>query len=52
MLVTSDGGADVDSVVRSKMVDGVVLMEVRVGDERLKVVERLRHPGRCPRHAS
>ena len=44
MLVTSDGGADVDSVVRSKMVDGVVLMEVRVGDERLKVVERLRIP--------
>ena len=44
MLVTSDGGADVDSVVRSKMVDGVILMEVRVGDERLKVVERLRIP--------
>jgi DNA-binding LacI/PurR family transcriptional regulator len=44
MLVTSDGGTDVDSVVRSKMVDGVVLMEVRVGDERLKVVERLRIP--------
>ena len=44
MLVTSDGGADLDSVVRSKMVDGVILMEVRVGDERLKAVEKLRIP--------
>jgi DNA-binding LacI/PurR family transcriptional regulator len=44
MLVTSDGGADIDSVVRSKMVDGVILMEVRVGDERLKVIERLGIP--------
>ena len=31
VLVTSDGGSDVNSVVRGKMVDGVVLMEVRVG---------------------
>jgi DNA-binding LacI/PurR family transcriptional regulator len=44
VLVTSDGGSDVDSLVRSKTVDGVVLMEVRVGDERLKVVERLGIP--------
>ena len=44
VFLTSDGGSDVNSVVRSKMVDGVVLMEVRVGDERLAVVERLAVP--------
>jgi DNA-binding LacI/PurR family transcriptional regulator len=42
MLVTSGRGAsEVEDVVRSKMVDGVVLMEVRVDDERLRLVERL-----------
>jgi DNA-binding LacI/PurR family transcriptional regulator len=44
MLVTSDGGADVASLVRSRMVDGVILMEVRGSDERLEAVERLQVP--------
>jgi DNA-binding LacI/PurR family transcriptional regulator len=44
VLVTNDGGSDVNSLVRGKMVDGVVLMEVRVGDERLGVVQRLAVP--------
>jgi len=44
VLVTSDGGSDVNSVVRGRMVDGVVLMEVRAGDERLEVVQRLGVP--------
>lgn len=44
MLVTSDGEADVSSLVRSKMVDGVILMEVRVDDERLNALERLGVP--------
>jgi len=45
MLVTGgDGGADVEQVVGGKMVDGVVLMEVRANDERLKVIEQLEIP--------
>jgi DNA-binding LacI/PurR family transcriptional regulator len=45
MLVTGGAGtSDVEEVVGSKMVDGVVLMEVRVDDERLKVVEQLAIP--------
>ena len=51
VLVTSDGGSDVNSVVRGRMVDGVVLMEVRAGDERLEVVQRLASPLRRYRHA-
>lgn len=45
MLVTAtDGGTDLDEVVVSKMVDRVVLMEVRVDDDRLKALERLGLP--------
>jgi DNA-binding LacI/PurR family transcriptional regulator len=38
------GESDVDDVLGSKMVDGVVLMEVRVDDERLKLIEQLALP--------
>jgi DNA-binding LacI/PurR family transcriptional regulator len=42
MLLTSRGeGSEIDEVVGGKMVDGVILMEVRVGDERLRAIERL-----------
>jgi DNA-binding LacI/PurR family transcriptional regulator len=45
MLVTSfEGTSALDEVVGSKMVDGVVLMEVQPDDERLKLVERLGIP--------
>jgi DNA-binding LacI/PurR family transcriptional regulator len=45
MLVTGGRGeSDVDDVLGSKMVDGVVLMEVRVDDERLKLIEQLALP--------
>jgi DNA-binding LacI/PurR family transcriptional regulator len=45
MLVTGgSGGSEVDEVVGSRMVDGVVLMEVRVDDERLRVIEQLTIP--------
>ena len=45
MLVTGgSGGSEVADVVGSKMVDGVILMEVRVDDERLQLVERLNIP--------
>lgn len=45
MLVTGgDSEPDVEEVVGSRMVDGIVLMEVRVEDERLKVVEQLGIP--------
>ena len=48
MLVTGGrGGSDVDDVLGSKMVDGVVLMEVRVDDERLKLIEQLAIPAVC-----
>ena len=46
MLVTGEG-ADVEEVVGSKMVDGVVLMEVRVDDERLRMIEQLAIPAVC-----
>ncbi len=46
MLVTGEG-ADVEEVVGSKMVDGVVLMEVRVDDERLRTIEQLAIPAVC-----
>ena len=45
MLVTGgSGGSEVADVVGSRMVDGVVLMEVRVDDERLTVIEQLAIP--------
>lgn len=46
MLVTGGTGdvSDVEGVVGSKMVDGVVLMEVRLHDERLRLVEDLAIP--------
>ena len=45
ILLTGEGGAsEIESVVRSKMVDGVVLMEVRIDDERLRLVEQLGTP--------
>jgi DNA-binding LacI/PurR family transcriptional regulator len=48
MLVTGESAdADVDEVVGSKMVDGVVLMEVRVDDERLTMIEQLAIPAVC-----
>ena len=46
MLVTGQD-ADVDEVVGGKMVDGVVLMEVRVDDERLRMIEQLAVPAVC-----
>ncbi len=55
ILLTGEGGvSEIDSVVKSKLVDRVVLMEVRIDDERLKLVERLAFPPspsdcrRCP----
>ncbi len=52
MLVTGGtSGSEVADVLGSRMVDGVVLMEVRVDDERLTVIEQLGHPRRCPWHA-
>lgn len=45
ILVTGgEGVSEIDSVVRSKMVDRVVVMEVRIGDERLKLLERMGIP--------
>lgn len=45
MLITRGGGSGgIEEAVRSKMVDGVVLMEVRAKDERLKLCERLGVP--------
>ncbi len=45
MLVTSaSDGSEIEDVVGSKMVDGVMLMEVRTYDERLGLVERLGVP--------
>ena len=45
ILLTGEGGvSEIDSVVKSKLVDRVVLMEVRIDDERLKLVERLGIP--------
>jgi len=45
MLVTSAAdGSEIERVVGSKMVDGVVLMEIRADDKRLKIVEQLGVP--------
>jgi len=45
MLITRGGGsAGIEEAVSSKMVDGVVLMEVWANDERLKLLERLAVP--------
>ena len=45
ILITGGGGsAAVEKVVGSKMVDGIILMEVRANDPRLKLVERLATP--------
>ncbi len=53
MLVTSgedassldqEAGSTLEEVVASRMVDGAVLMEVRLDDDRLEVVERLGMP--------
>jgi DNA-binding LacI/PurR family transcriptional regulator len=45
ILLTGAGGvSEIDSVVKSKLVDRVALMEVRIDDERLKLVERLGIP--------
>jgi DNA-binding LacI/PurR family transcriptional regulator len=44
ILITGGGSAALEKVVGSKMVDGVVLLEVRANDERLKLVERLATP--------
>ena len=44
MLVTGGSGSEVADVVGSRIVDGVVLMEVRVDDERLAVIEQLAIP--------
>ncbi len=45
ILVTGGGGvAAVEKVVGGQMVDGLILMEVRANDERLKLIERLAIP--------
>jgi DNA-binding LacI/PurR family transcriptional regulator len=41
ILITGGGGsAAIEKVVASKMVDGIILTEVRANDERLRLVER------------
>jgi DNA-binding LacI/PurR family transcriptional regulator len=45
ILITGGGGsAAIEKVVGSKMVDGLILMEVQVKDERLKLIEKLGVP--------
>ena len=45
ILITGGGGvAAVEKVVGGQMVDGLILMEVRVNDERLKLMERSATP--------
>jgi DNA-binding LacI/PurR family transcriptional regulator len=45
ILITGGGGSTaIEKVVGSKMVDGVILMEVQIKDERLKLVEELGAP--------
>lgn len=41
LLTDAEHGAEIDQVVRSKMVDGVVLMEVREDDERVAALSGL-----------
>ena len=44
LMTGEDGLSEIASVVRTKMVDRVVVMEVRLDDERLKLVEEMRVP--------
>jgi DNA-binding LacI/PurR family transcriptional regulator len=45
ILITGGGGnAAIEKIVGSKMVDGLILMEVQVKDERLKLIEKLGVP--------
>jgi DNA-binding LacI/PurR family transcriptional regulator len=44
LLTGGQGVSEIDSVVRSKMVDRVIVMEVQIGDERLKLLEQVGIP--------
>jgi DNA-binding LacI/PurR family transcriptional regulator len=44
LMTAEDGLSEIASAVRSKMVDRVAVMEVRIDDERLKLVEEIRVP--------